>query len=806
MGEFGSRAPARQIIGEQDNHRNRGDESMHRIVMQRVSWIASAIVLFPIVGAVAADSPDELESIVVVGQKENESLQKAPEAITAISTQQLRENFIRAPEDLNSEVPSLVIGQTDGYNHVVAIRGIGLNSPQDDGSPASVSFHQNGIFIPDPISLATNFLDVDHIEVLRGPQGTVFGQNSVGGTVNVITVQPKLNDFSGYTRLEFGSYDLQHATAAVNLPVSGTLAVRLAGDFIQQQGYATATEVPGTDFQLDNNHNYHLRVSALFQPVDAFSLFGTLEYAKTDQHEIESKNILDPATNPYDETSDWPGLFLYDQTLAGLTATYDFGNNLVLKSLSGLEYTNQTGSNSESGLTLALATPIYGGENVQYWLHDIYSVTQEFDLSGKNGPIDWVLGAFYLHSRTTDGYDQYLRNASEPGAPNILNNEQESLVAPEIAAGTLYFETSNAFRRESASGFGQGVYHITDELRGTLGFRYTDDRNSSFLDNYFGDPYLGGGFVHLHQSSNKVTWKAGLDYQVTPENFVYGSVSTGFKPGGGNPGTAPAVVPANYKPETITAFEVGSKNTAFDNRLIGNVAAFYYIDKDMQYHAEDLINFDGGVDNIPDVHIYGIEGELTALLPYHFKISGNATAEKGKIVTHVETIDNLAGNAANTEFANLYGYPAFLDAEFGVEPPGLPNGVQLLSNLRAKGYRDVYGNPPPNLPNYTATLALSQTSTFADGSSLLSRLQGNYRDKYSNTVFSNPLYTTPSYVLMNLLFDYTFAKSNFDVTFAVNNLADRAEVSYRFTNQYGGETTQTWFPPREYIVGFNYRF
>jgi hypothetical protein len=103
------------------------------------------------------------------------------------------------------------------------------------------------------------------------------------------------------------------------------------------------------------------------------------------------------------------------------------------------------------------------------------------------------------------------------------------------------------------------------------------------------------------------------------------------------------------------------------------VAAFYYIDKDMQYHAEDLINFDGGVDNLPDVHIYGIEGELTALLPYHFKISGNATAEKGKIVSHIETIDNLAGNAANTEFAALYGYPAFIDAEFGIPNPALPN-------------------------------------------------------------------------------------------------------------------------------------
>ena len=136
--------------------------------------------------------------------------------------------------------------------------------------------------------------------------------------------------------------------------------------------------------------------------------------------------------------------------------------------------------------------------------------------------------------------------------------------------------------------------------------------------------------MHLHQRSDKLTWKAGLDYQLTPDNFLYGSISTGYKPGGGNPGTAPAVVPANYAPETITAFEVGSKNSFFDNTLIANLAGFYYIDKNMQYHAEDLINFDGGVDNLPKVDIYGIEGEFTALLPYHFRISGNLHGGEGQ--------------------------------------------------------------------------------------------------------------------------------------------------------------------------------
>jgi iron complex outermembrane receptor protein len=786
--------------------------SMHLTLKQRVSWILGTVLLVPAVGAASTDSTsssnssDELESIIVVGQKENQGLQRAPEAITAISADSLRENGVKSAEDLGSMVPSLVIGESDGYNFDLSIRGIGLNSPQDDGSPASVSVHQNGIFMPNPVSLSLSYLDVDHIEVLRGPQGTVFGQNAVGGTVNIITAQPTFDGVRGYTDVEFGSFDLMHLRTAINLPFSNTFAVRLAGDFDKQDGYVVATLVPG-DFHLNDTHNYHVRMTALFQPNDDFSIVGSVEYAKVVQHEPESKNILDPNPNPYDESSDWPGLYNIDQTISTLIATYNF-DAMTFKSLSSVQYVNQGGSNSESGLDLDLATQLYGGENDQFVLHQNYAVTQEFDLSSKpGGPFDWVAGAFYLDTRTTDGYDQYLRNPQQPGAPDILNNEVESLVAPEIAAGTLYFETSNSFRHTSVSGFGQGIYHFTDNLRGTAGFRYTEDRNTTLLDNYFGDPDLGGGIVHLSQRSDKVTWKTGLDYQATPDNFLYGSISTGYKPGGGNPGTAPAVVPANYQPETITAYELGSKNQFFDKTFIANFAAFYYVDKNMQYHAEDLINFDGGVDNLPKVNVYGLEGEFTALLPYHFRIDGNLTAEKGKIATHVSTLDNLAGNAANAQFAAEYGETAFLDAEFGVPNPALPNGIQLLSALRAQGYRDVYGNAPPNLPEYTAALALSQTSQFPDGSSLMSRLQGNYRDHYADTVFGNSFYyTTPSYVMMNLFFDYTFSDRQLDLTFAVTNLADRAEVSYRFTNQYGGETTQSWFPPREFIIGLGYKF
>ena len=308
---------------------------MRRTGKQTVSCMLAGALLAPLVGTAApTDSSDELESIVVVGQKENEGIQRAPEAITALPTEVLKQNVVRNAQDLDGLVPSLVIGESDGYNFDLSIRGIGLNSPQDDGSPGSVSVHQNGIFMPNPLALSLSFLDVDHLEVLRGPQGTVFGQNAVGGTLNIITVQPTFDAVKGYSDVEFGSFDLKHLRTAVNLPLSSTFAVRFAGDFIKQDGYVVATEVPG-DYHLNDTHNYHLRVTALWQPVENFSIVSSLEYAKVVQHEPESKNILDPNPNPWDETSDWPGVYDIDQTIATTIATLDL-SAMTFKSLSSV--------------------------------------------------------------------------------------------------------------------------------------------------------------------------------------------------------------------------------------------------------------------------------------------------------------------------------------------------------------------------------------------------------------------------------------------------------------------------------------
>ena len=288
---------------------------------QRVSWIMGGILLAPMMG-VAADSgsSDQLESIIVVGQKENQGIEQAPEAITALPAEVLQQNQVRSAEDLDGMVPSLVIGESDGYNFDLSIRGIGLNSPQDDGSPGSVSVHQNGIFIPNPLALSLSFLDVDHIEVLRGPQGTVFGQNSVGGTLNIITVLPTFDAVKGYSDVEFGSL---RSDAPAHGDQSAALE-HLCDPFCRRlRSSRTAMwwrpRYPGITTSTTRN-NYHVRLSALLQPNENFSVVGSIEYAKVVQHEPESKNILDPNPNPWDETSDWPGVYDIEQTIATVIA------------------------------------------------------------------------------------------------------------------------------------------------------------------------------------------------------------------------------------------------------------------------------------------------------------------------------------------------------------------------------------------------------------------------------------------------------------------------------------------------------
>ena len=756
----------------------------------------------------AAEAPSGLDEITVVGQKQETSLQKAPDAITALTGAALEQNNVVNPLDLNGLVPGLVITTSEGFDRSVTIRGVGFNTPQVDSAQPSVSYHEDGIFISNPVALNSGFLDVDHTEVLRGPQGTVFGQNSIGGTVNVISKQPTFDAITGFAAFSTGSYDLVHSTAAINVPITSTFAIRAAVDQVYQQGYVKATQVPGSNgkYDLGDQNNYHARVLALWKPIDDLSVELRLEHAQAHQHETPGKNIYDPDPNPYRESSDWPGKFTYDQDIIAGTITYDLPF-ATLKSLSSWQRVNQGLSVNEDGLDLAITgsgtNPLFLGHDVEWFTHDSQAITQEVDLSSKPGTrLDWVIGGFYLRSRYKVAYDQYQAYEGDDYTPNLLTQYGNP---PQAALDNLYselvFPKQGLEERRSYSAYGQATYHVLDDLRVSAGVRYSLDRSSTIFSEYF----LPG--INQGETAEKITYRFAADYDLTPTNLLYASYSTGFKPGGGNLTEFPITVPLLYKPETVTAYEVGSKNSFLDKRLTFNLASFYYKDRNMQFEAEDLNYYQGGVGNIPAVDIYGLEGEITALLPYHLRFDANATAERGKVASHFSTIDFESGLLANNSFINQYGIDAFYGCTFVPASVLYSPACAPLAALRKGAFHDTYGNAPPNMPEFTGTASLSHTLEFGDGSSLLSRVSVTYRDDYSNTIFGKtPLYTVPGYTMFNLYFDYVLPNGKWDASLAVTNLTNQAAVLSRFTNQYGGETTQQYAPPREFIARVSYQF
>ncbi|EGD60496.1 TonB-dependent receptor [Novosphingobium nitrogenifigens DSM 19370] len=772
-------------------------------------------------GEAASGAAAPITDIVVTAQKRETSVQRTPLAVTALSSDLLKQNAVVDAVDLNGLVPGLVISTSEGFERNLAIRGIGFNVPQNDSAQPSISYHVDGVYIANPVALNTNFLDVDHVEVVRGPQGTVYGQNSTGGTVNLVTAQPKLGQTTGFVHFDTGMYALAQFEGAVNVPIGDTVAVRIAGQGTHHDGYANATQVPGTNghYGLSDENSLHGRITLLYEPTDKFSLVLRAEYAHARNHETEGKNIFDPNPNPWQQTSDWPGIMKYDNTVFTGTLNYDFGW-AKLKALGSWQMVRQNGSVNEDGLDLATAVSTYGYpggtygytdvHDLQYFYHRSTAKTGEVDLASPGGQfVDWIVGGFYLSSDYHVGYDQYAVHAyPTTGDPSSLVNQ---LFPTVTDANSLGFDSPNGFfypyfysisylTRESWSLYGQATMHLTHTLRLTGGIRYTQDRNSTSICDY-----ACSTPVDVSKSNNAWTGKVGVEFDAAPHTLVYGSWSTGFKPGGGNISAAPIRLGYTYDPETIKAWELGVKTTQLDGKLRLNVAGFYYFYKNLQFEGEDAIAYQGGVANIPKLHVYGIEAEMNAVLPKGFRFDGNVTVEGSKMTEHYLLLDNIRGyNIDKQTFAQ---YPYGDTCVFASSACAAQDVA-----ARSSAYYDVYGNPAPNLPSVTAMGTLSHVLDLGRGSSLTTAFQGEYRHSYVNAAYGDVVidgvhvYRTPGYTLWNLSFRFKPRDPRLTFSAVIKNITNSGAVLGQFTNQFGGEVTRQYTPPRRLIVSAEYRF
>lgn len=755
------------------------------LVQSLLAGISLACLTYsPQSSAQSADAPavsgaPALEEIIVTAEKKSARLQSAPIAVSAIEGAKLQSSNITEPADLTGFVPGLTIAKNEGYNRVVAIRGVGFEAPQNDSAQPSVSYHIDGVFISNPVALNADFLDVARVEVLRGPQGTVFGQNSTGGAINVISNQPILGQFSGNSSLSYGSYNLVRFGAVANVPITDDLAIRAAVLQNRHDGFAKAVDIAGMpNYALDDENSVTARLLVLWAPTDELSVTLGANYFDADEHDRAQKNIYDPIPDPRTLSQDFPGLFGMRSEVFDAVIQYDLPWATV-KSTTSWQYLKERQTLDNDRLTYALNP----------FAHDIVTdthranraITQEVDISSlPGGPVDWVVGAFYLNVKNHVGFLEY--TGVTPSTP--LSSEYDPRNLRFLGFG---FETDSIPTRESYSFFSQATYHVLDYLDITGGARYTHDLVASAVSTYY-QP-----INNIRESGNAVTGRAEVSLKLTPDNMAYVSWSSGFKPGASNlENSPPLIVHEAAQPESIVAYEIGSKNEFFDGKFRANLAAFYYNYDNFQYAAEDPIPFKGGVDNIPNVRIYGLEGEFSAVLPANLRLDANLAWEHGKINSHSRALDPVIGaNISNTLAAQGIGY---------FDPRSI--------GARIAAAQDIYGNSPPKLPKYAASVDLVHTLDMGDRGILTSRVEMIYRSSYEYRIFNNSaLDRLPSSITWNLNFHYVPDASPWDFDFMITNVFDRLNVDSRFTNAFGVQTTsQEFAPPRQFIAKGTYTF
>lgn len=553
---------------------------MWRILFCSVSAMAFAASAYAQdqAAAPAGGKNEGIADIIVTASRRAENVQRSALSIQAISGAALARANVTKPEDLSAVATGVQIGTAGPYPQVY-IRGVGSYNTQSMGDSA-VAFNLDGVFISRPWATRGMFYDLERVEVLKGPQGTLYGRNASGGAVNVITAKPKLGQVTGFGEFQAGNYNDIEATAALNVPLGDTVAVRVSGHAVSRDGYLSDG--------YNDDKTQAARLQLLWKPNDDLSILLNGQYQHTGgkgdgpvlSPRIDGEKFVgatdprvtaiftsDPITGPlnvYPKTDGFLDISVY-AVGAEINWNLGFGTLTVLPAyreatFRGLHY-----------------IPGFSVGNNEH--NDQTSV--EARLSNSGDKLKWVLGAYYF---------------DENGAN--LNSRPNLVVLQGVQS---QIQQNLDLNTRSAAVFGQATFSVTDRFRVTGGLRYTYERKKfkELLVNYSPPSPQGGCAAGVfdpntpyppvllcrldinndeNKTYNAVTWKAGVEYDVGPRSMAYANVSTGFKSGG----YFSAPPPNEYSPEKMTAFEAGIKNRFLDNRLQVNVEAFFWRYRDHQ--------------------------------------------------------------------------------------------------------------------------------------------------------------------------------------------------------------------------------
>ncbi len=660
-----------------------------------------ALVVFGAGAAHAAEDGATLEELVVTAQKRAQNVQEVPIAITALSAQALKDQHVTNILDLNNLSPALQIKTDDNAaNPKIFIRGVGLND-FNPNTATPVAIYTDGVYIGSPLAQMGQFFDLDRIEVLRGPQGTLYGRNTTGGAINVISKKPT-QDFTADASAEYGSYNALTLEGAVGGPVvKDVLAVRLAAQYVKDDGH-TLNRLTG-DHGNDADR-WTTRLSVLWTPSADFEVLAQGRYGHSKGGSIWAYNrSLIPqtaaATGPdglcapgfytsgqctdalgYANTSDnkYQGDYHLEgkddvKTLGGsVTATWNLGA-VSLVSVTGYDAAKRADLEDTDAGPNDLITASYKAKQSV--------VSEELRLqSDSKGPLTWVAGLYFAHDDLkTDSYYDILRIARNPTPANPTGADLDNSVG--------IFGWPYSQKTDSYAVFGQADYSITPKLTATLGLRYSSDKKDF---HYVSNAEMGTitfFTIDASKTFGSLSGRLGVQYKATDDVNLYASYNRGYKSGGffGGQSTEPSQFKP-YRDEKVDAFEVGAKTMWFDRRLRANVSAFYYDYQDLQVYTLVLegVRTVQNFTNASNAEIYGAELELSATPMRGLDVGLNASLLSAKY----KDFKSLAGDYSGNQLPDAPKVSLTAQARYEWDLAGGQAHVSADASYRSKVYYD----------------------------------------------------------------------------------------------------------------------
>lgn len=697
--------------------------------------------------AAAEKNSTTITEVYVTATKRSTSLQKTPVAVTAINAAALDDNHVQTLQDVVNLVPGFAAtGQGDHGVITMTLRGIGNDSAKTEYADPEVATFVDGVYSPRPEGATALLFDLEAIEVLRGPQGTLWGRNSTVGAVNMQTVKPEIGSKAGNFEAGYGSYGRLGARGAVNIPLSDTMAMRVAVVHEQHNGYVDYQRAP--DVSLAAQHAAADPVIAAwnkahpgnpigFQPINP-NLFVSngQKYSAQDQSAARLSFLWQPSSDlkwniAYEHYMDrgTPSMNLMQTPRAGQDfwsalidtapnvnrdshsvrsrVDYNINKDISLAYIAGYARFNGSSTFDQDGGANLPTSFTTGGSfqanNTVWSKYKNYSHELEIQSTGKRD-VDWLLGLYYANEDNGIRFDIPIMNGTEQGTVGW----QGSFIQPKETV-------------DSKAVFGQATWNASDALHVTGGLRYTSDerKNIGGTNNGWSDsnapqvpvnPSMnplapGSGFsTYQHNDAtfndHKLTGLVRVGYDIDKNNMIYASVSTGYKSGGLQDGGKP------YGSETLTNYEIGSKSTFLGGAVRMNNSAYYEKFKGFQFSAP-VTNPDGtrglATSNAEGAKVWGLETEIAA------KITADDRIQLTAAYTNA-TLKHLIGGS------NDYALPACPVA-----------GISTCL--------DVTGNTMPHSPKFAAQVMYQHRIALANGT-LTPRISAHYETASWLSVFN----------------------------------------------------------------------